>query len=64
MCESNAFVVRDGKDELIMESVGSLVPGGGKIALKSIFGETLYVEGALIEIDLVGHKIRLKEKIR
>lgn len=64
MCESNAFVVRDGRDELIMESVGSLVPGDGKVNLKSIFGETLCVEGALIEIDLIGHKIRLKEKIR
>jgi len=64
MCESNAFLVRDGRDELIMESVGSMVPGDGKITLKSIFGETLYVEGDLIEIDLIGHKIRLKEKIR
>ncbi len=61
MCESNAYVIRNGTEELVMESVGSLIPANGKITLKSIFGEIMYVEGDLIDIDLIGHKIRLKE---
>ncbi len=61
MCESNAYVIRNGTEELVMESVGSLIPAKGKITLKSIFGEIMYVEGDLIDIDLIGHKIRLKE---
>ena len=43
-----------------MESVGSLVPVDGKITLKSIFGETISINGALLEVDLIGQKIRLK----
>ncbi|MFH0958854.1 MAG: CooT family nickel-binding protein [Pseudomonadota bacterium] len=61
MCESNAYIMRDDKEQLVMESVGSLVPGNGKVTLKSIFGETLHIEGYLVDIDLLGHKIRLKE---
>jgi len=60
MCESNAYILREDKEELVMESVGSLVPVNGKITLKSIFGETISVDGELMEIDLIGHKIRLK----
>ncbi len=60
MCESNAYLLRDGKEELVMESVGSLIPESGKVTLKSIFGEKLSVEAELMEIDLIGHKIRLK----
>ena len=60
MCESNVYLVRNGKEELIMESVGSLIPEFGKVTLKSIFGEKLSVEAQLMEIDLIGHKIRLK----
>ncbi|MFA6223852.1 MAG: CooT family nickel-binding protein [Desulfomonilaceae bacterium] len=60
MCESNAYLLRDGKEELVMESVGSLIPESGKVTLRSIFGEKLSVEAELLEIDLIGHKIRLK----
>ena len=60
MCESNAFLIREGKEELVMESVGSLIPEKGKITLKSIFGEKLSIDAELMEIDLVGHKIKLK----
>ncbi|MGC8659991.1 MAG: CooT family nickel-binding protein [Desulfomonilaceae bacterium] len=60
MCESNAYILKEGEEQLIMENVGSLVPTDGKIALKSIFGETMTVDGVLVEVDLIGHKIRLK----
>lgn len=60
MCESNAYILRNDREELIMESVGSLIPTDGKIALRSIFGETISVDGEIVEIDLIGHKIRLK----
>ncbi|MDR3605063.1 MAG: CooT family nickel-binding protein [Desulfomonilaceae bacterium] len=60
MCELNAYILREGEEELVMESVGSLVPVDGKITLKSIFGETISINGALLEVDLIGQKIRLK----
>ncbi|MCX5872669.1 MAG: CooT family nickel-binding protein [Deltaproteobacteria bacterium] len=60
MCESNVYILREGQEELIMESVGSLIRGNGNITLKSIFGEKVSVDAELIEIDLIGHKITLK----
>jgi predicted RNA-binding protein len=60
MCELNAYILREGEEELVMESVGSLVPVDGKITLNSIFGETISINAALLEVDLIGQKIRLK----
>ena len=60
MCELNAYILREGEEELVMESVGSLVPVDGKITLKSIFGETISINGALLEVEMIGQKIRLK----
>jgi predicted RNA-binding protein len=60
MCESNAYLLRDGKEELIMESVTLVKPQGAKTMLKSIFGEELVVEGSLREMDLSGHRILLE----
>ncbi len=60
MCESNAFLAKDGRLELIMESVGSIRPEPGGVFLKSIFGETLTLKARLVEIDLTGHKIMLE----
>jgi predicted RNA-binding protein len=60
MCESNAYLLKDGKEELIMESVTLVKPKGPKTMLKSIFGEELVVEGSLLELDLTGHRILLE----
>jgi predicted RNA-binding protein len=60
MCESNAYLLKDGKEELIMESVNLVKPKGSKTMLKSIFGEELVVEGSLLELDLTGHRILLE----
>ena len=61
MCESNAYILKDGKHELLMESVGLVRSDSGKVFLKSIFGETLSVDGRVIEMDLTGHKILLEK---
>lgn len=60
MCESNAYLIKDGKEELIMESVNLVRPQGTRTMLKSIFGEELVVEGSLREMDLTGHRILLE----
>ncbi|MDD3473560.1 MAG: CooT family nickel-binding protein [Syntrophaceae bacterium] len=60
MCESNAYILKDGSQTLIMESVGSVRPESDGVFLKSIFGETLIVKARIIEIDLTGHKIVLE----
>lgn len=60
MCESNAYIIRDGVENLVMESVGNVTFQGNEISLKSIFGEETTLKARLIEVNLVGHRILLE----
>ncbi|MBI5569083.1 MAG: CooT family nickel-binding protein [Desulfomonile tiedjei] len=62
MCESNVYLIKDGKEELIMESVGLLVPEGKNVLIRSIFGEETVVEATLKELDLTGHRVVLETR--
>jgi predicted RNA-binding protein len=58
MCESNAFFLRNGEEELVMESVDLIEPEDrGRIRLENIFGEQKLVTGKLRRMNLVDHKI-------
>ena len=61
MCQSNAYVNRDGKEELILEDVGLIKPEGDKVLLISIFGEERIVDADIKLIDLLHHKIVLEK---
>ncbi len=60
MCESKAYLITNGKEELLMESVNFLKPDGDRILLRSIFGEQATVRARLLEMDLTGHRIVLE----
>jgi predicted RNA-binding protein len=60
MCESKVYIVRDGREELIMESVDFLKPDGEKILIRSIFGEQSELNARLLEMNLTAHKIVLQ----
>lgn len=62
MCEANAYIYKDGKENLYLENVDVLIPEGGKIFLKNLFGEQKTFEGHVKEISLLKHKILLEEK--
>jgi predicted RNA-binding protein len=62
MCEANAYIYKDGREELYMESVDIMKPEEGKILLKNLFGEQKIFEGELKEISLLNHKIVLEKK--
>lgn len=62
MCEANAYIYKDGKEELYLENVDMLVPEGGRIYLKNLFGEQKTFEGHVKEISLLRHRILLEEK--
>ncbi len=59
MCESNAYLMRDGEESLIMESVDSLKQEGDQVTLKSIFGEQATLQATVKEMNLTGHRIVL-----
>jgi len=62
MCEANAYVYRDGKEELYLENVDIMRPEGQKIFLRNLFGEQKVFEGEIKEISLLNHKIVLEKK--
>ncbi len=62
MCQSNAYLERDGEEELILEDVGLIKPESGKVLLISIFGEEELVDAEIKLIDLLHHRIVLEKR--
>jgi predicted RNA-binding protein len=62
MCEANAYLIKDGEESLIMESVDILKSEeGGTWHLVSIFGEQKDVKGRIKEMNLVNHRILFED---
>ena len=61
MCEANAYLLKDGKEELILEAVDVLENEGSQIRVANIFGEQKVVKGRIRSMSLVEHKILLEE---
>jgi len=58
MCEANAYMVKEGHEELIMESVDIVEPQENNIwRLVGIFGDQKIIRGRIKEMHLVDHKI-------
>ena len=62
MCEANAYIYKDGKEELYLENVDVMRPEEGKIFMKNLFGEQKIFEGGIKEVSLLRHKIILEQK--
>jgi len=61
MCEANAYLIRDGKEELILEAVDIVEPAEeGKIRMANIFGEQKVIAAKLKSMSLVNHRIILE----
>ena len=62
MCEANAFLLRGGKEELLLEGVDIVQPEeDGRYRLVGIFGEQKIIKGKLKSMNLVNHKILFEE---
>jgi predicted RNA-binding protein len=62
MCEASAFFLKDGKEDLILESVDEITPEGDKeFRLVNIFGEQKIIKAKLKSMNLVSHKILFEE---
>ena len=61
MCESNAYLIRDGREEVIMENVEILRPDDDGIYLENLFGEQFKLKARVKKMDLVDHRILLVE---
>ena len=62
MCEANAYVIKDGEEQLLLESVDLVEPEDpDSFRLVSIFGEQKIIRGRLKGMNLVQHKIFFEE---
>jgi predicted RNA-binding protein len=63
MCEANAYLLTDGREELIMESVDIVEPESDDTwRLVGIFGDRKTVKGRIKVMNLVDHKIVFEAK--
>jgi predicted RNA-binding protein len=60
MCESAAYLLKDGQEELVFEAVDVLETGEDFIRLVNIFGEEKSVRARVRSLSLVEHKIILE----
>ena len=58
MCEANAYLVKEGREELVLEAVDLIEPEDeNSWRLVSIFGEQKILRGRICGMQLVDHKI-------
>ena len=63
MCEANAYLVKDGEEHLLMESVDIVEPEGDNAwRIVGIFGDQKIVKADIRGMNLVEHKILFEEK--
>jgi predicted RNA-binding protein len=62
MCEAAAYILKDGKEELLLQDVDLIEPDGENLRLVSIFGEQKVIKASIQSLNLVNHKVILVEK--
>ena len=60
MCESTAYILKNGTEELFFEDVDALENKNNEIKLVNIFGETKKINAKIKQFSLVDHKILLE----
>jgi predicted RNA-binding protein len=62
MCESSVYVLKEGKEELVLESLDLLENKGGQIKMVSMYGEERIIKAKVKSLSLVDHKIILEPR--
>lgn len=63
MCEASAFIIKDGEEELLLESVDVLENEGDEINMVNIFGDQKRIKARIKTLSLVDHRIVLEPLI-
>jgi predicted RNA-binding protein len=61
MCEANAYIIREGQEELVMEAVDKIEPDDDGLHLLNVFGDQKFLHARIYALSLVNHKVFLKE---
>lgn len=62
MCEAAAYVLKNGREELVLQDVDVIEPDGDNLRLVNIFGEQKVLRAHILSLNLVDHKVILVEK--
>lgn len=62
MCEASAYLIKNGKETLVLESVDIVEPlDEGGFMLKNIFGDQKIMRARIHRMELVNHRILFSE---
>lgn len=61
MCQSSVYIIRNGKEDLVMEDVNLVKPQDGELLLVGMLGETKQLKARIKELQLMDHRILLEE---
>jgi len=61
MCEANAYLLKEGREEVILENISVLRPEKEELYLQNIFGEQKRIKARIREMNLLDHRIVLEE---
>ena len=61
MCEANAYIIREGQKEFVMEAVDKIESEDDGLRLVNVFGNQKFLHARIYALSLVNHKVFLKE---
>jgi len=62
LCEANAYLRKDGQEELFFEAVDKVIPQEDGLVLEDIFGRRKIIKAKIAELALVDHRIILEKE--
>ena len=57
MCDLKAYVLKQGKEELLLESVNLVRVEKNEVVLRNLFGEERKLNGSVREVSLVKNRV-------
>jgi predicted RNA-binding protein len=61
MCDLNAYVLKQGKEELLLESVNHVRVENGEVVMRNLFGEEKKVRGQVREVSLTKNRVIVEQ---
>jgi predicted RNA-binding protein len=61
VCDLKAYVKKNDKEELLLDSVNHVRAEGGEVVLRNLFGEEKRVRGVLKEVSLVKNRLTVEQ---
>lgn len=61
MCDLKAYVRRQDREELLLESVNNVRVLNGEVVVRNLFGEEKKIQGAVVEVSLTKNRIVVEQ---